>query len=70
MKNVRRFYGFLSKTYYHECRSCFEKAMKKDCEEYSKTFNRQNDEIISLRKEIIRLKSVRDECETQFQSKV
>lgn len=31
--------------------------LRKDCEEYSKTFNRQNDEIISLRKELIELKN-------------
>ena len=30
--------------------------LKKDCEEYSETFNRQNNEIIRLRKEIIGLK--------------
>ena len=28
--------------------------LRKDCEEYSKTFNRQNNEIISLRKKIIK----------------
>ena len=32
--------------------------LQKDCEEYSKTFNRQNDKIISLRKKMIKAKEI------------
>jgi predicted nuclease with TOPRIM domain len=32
--------------------------LRKDCEEYSKTFNRQNDEIVSLRKKMIKTKEI------------
>lgn len=30
-KNVRAFYGYLKKTYYKECRECFEKAFIYGC---------------------------------------
>lgn len=32
--------------------------LKKNCEEYSKTFNRQNDEIVTLREKMIKAKEI------------